>query len=121
VCVCVCVCVCVYIYIYIYIYTHVYSLYSKASIPALSSIQPPAQWVLGTIYPMQPGRETDHSHPVPMLRMRGVINSTPSHAFVACTGTTLPRTSRPLTNFTTGIQVRPTYHSMYMQDVKMNI
>ena len=65
---------------------YILSLFSKASRPALSSIQPPALWVLGTLYPRQPGRDTDHSHPVPRLRMCGVINSnsTPPHAFMAC-------------------------------------
>jgi hypothetical protein len=55
------------------------------------------------------------------------MNSTPPSAFMSCTGTTLLRTSRStsrnlftLHELRTGIQLRPTYHSMYMY-VKKNI
>jgi hypothetical protein len=40
-------------------------LFSTSSRPALGSIQPPIQWVLGALSPRakRPGREADHSHP----------------------------------------------------------
>jgi len=43
--------------------------------PALGSTHPPIQWVSGALSPgvKWSGRETDHSHVVPRLMMRGAI------------------------------------------------
>jgi hypothetical protein len=54
------------------------SLVSQTSNPALGPI-PPLQWVPG-LFPRglkQPGRETDHSYHVPMLRINGIYLHAP--------------------------------------------
>jgi hypothetical protein len=44
-------------------------------IPAPELVQLPVQWVVVAVSPdlKRPGREDDHSHPVPRLRMSGAI------------------------------------------------
>jgi hypothetical protein len=56
--------------------------------------QPRIPWVL-EFHPRgrgvnRPKREVDHFHLVPKLKMSGVLLLLPLHAFIVCTGTTLP-------------------------------
>jgi hypothetical protein len=66
---------------------------ASVSRPALGPIQPPVQWVPGGPFPgakAQPGRDADHSpHLVPRSRMSRSYTSSPSSAFMACSGTSL--------------------------------
>jgi hypothetical protein len=66
---------------------------ASVSRPALGPTQPPVQWVPGVLSPgLKRGRGvtlTTPPHPVPRSRMSRSYTSSPSSAFVACSGTAL--------------------------------
>jgi len=73
-------------------------LFATLSRTVMGPIQPPIQWVLGTLSlgVLRPGRETDRSPPSSQ-RISGAIHSLPQYAFVSwclvkekSRGTTLP-------------------------------
>jgi hypothetical protein len=66
-------------------------LFSTVSRPALGPTQPPIQWVPGVLSPgvRRPGRETNHFHLVPRLKLHGTI---PSHLYTCSWRRALLRT-----------------------------
>jgi hypothetical protein len=59
---------------------------------AMGPTQPRIPWVqeFDPGWVNRPGSEVDHFHLVPKLKMSGVLLLLPLHAFMLCTGTTLP-------------------------------